>query len=122
MMRTNADITYYHKTDKGYFRRVIYGVFWDAVKSSNVIKSGMVNADSAKCFIPLQHVGTLEVTTGYDLIVLGVVPFEFDNTSQQTQSASFKSLSAQHNVFTVSSCDPKLYGSPHMQHYLLSCK
>lgn len=121
-MQTNTDITYYHKTDKGYFRRVIYGVFWDAVKSSNVIKSGMVNADSAKCFIPLQHVGTLEVNTGNDLIVLGVNPFEFDNTSEQTKSACFKSLTSQQKVFTVSSCDAKLYGSPHMQHYLLSCK
>ena len=121
-MYTNTDITLYHWNGSSYNRRPIYNVFWDSVKSSNVLKSGQVNADSVKIFVPVTSVGSLSVETSKDLVVVGIIDFEFDNTSQATQSNSLKALKADRAVFTVSSCDGKLYGSPHMQHYLLSCK
>lgn len=122
MMQTNTDITLYHWNGTGYIRRTIHKVFWDAVKTSNVVKSGMRDVDSVKIFIPVSSVGSLSVLTSKDLVVNGICEHEFDNTSQQTQSNGLKSLKALKTVFTVMSCDEKLYGSENMRHYLLSCK
>ena len=121
-MITNADITLYSLKDNKYTRREIKKVFWNEVKESNTIKSGMINTDSVKIFIPLLHTEDLEVTTGKDILVKGIIDTEIDNTSQQTISASLKSLKDTHNFVTVSSCDLKDFGSKRMQHYVISCK
>lgn len=107
---------------KAYERNVIYAVFWDSVKHSNTIKSGQVNIDSVFISIPSTSATALEITTGKDIVVKGSVDFEFDNTSEKTQLDSLKALKQIHDCFTVTSVDPKLYGSPNMQHYELSCK
>jgi hypothetical protein len=54
--------------------------------------------------------------------VKGVIDTEFDNTSQQTIAASLTAIKAVHSVYTVTVADGKLYGSPAMQHYQISCK
>lgn len=121
-MRPNADITLYHYADGKYTRQVIKGVYWFAVKQSNVIKSGLVNADEVLIHIPVTSIDSLEITTSKDLVINRIVEMEIDNTSQQTQSASLKALNQAYNVFTVTAFDPKLYGSRRLQHYELSCK
>lgn len=123
-MYTNADITLYACPDGKYTRYEIEGVFWEDVKQSNIIKSGMSTADSVKVFIPANNLpGGVKFTTGKDLIVKGIVDFEVDNTSQQTISTSLKTMKeAYDRVVTVSVVDDKLYGSPMMQHIQLSCK
>lgn len=121
-MRPNTDITLYHYADGKYTRQVIKGVYWFAVKQSNVIKSGLVNADEVSIHIPVTSIDSLEITTSKDLVINRIVEMEIDNTSQQTQSASLKALNQAYNVFTVTAFDPKLYGSRRLQHYELSCK
>lgn len=121
-MLTNVDITLYTFNDNKYTRKEIKKVFWNEVKESNTVKSGMINSDSVKIFIPLLHAEDLEVTTGKDIAVRGIIDVEIDNTSQQTISASLKSLKDTHSFVTVSSCDLKDFGSKHMHHYVLSCK
>lgn len=121
-MKPNADITLYHYADGKYTRQVIKGVYWFAVKQSNVIKSGLVNADSVSIHIPATSVDNLEITTSKDLAINGIVEIDIDNTSQQTQSASLKALNGAYDVYTVTTFDPKLYGSRRLQHYELSCK
>lgn len=121
-MKPNADITLYHYADGKYTRQVIKSVYWFAVKQSNVIKSGLVNADSVSIHIPVTSVDNLEITTSKDLVINGIVEIDIDNTSQQTQSASFKALNDAYDVYTVTAMDPKLYGSRRLQHYELSCK
>lgn len=122
-MYTNADITLYSFKDNKYTRKLIVGVFWDEVRQSNFLKTGVANTDSVSIYIPLANVtDSLEFTTGKDLIVKGIVDYEVDNTSQVTISTSLKELKELHNFVTLTSCDKKLYGSPNMQHYLLSCK
>jgi hypothetical protein len=122
ILYTNADITLYLFKDNKYTRKEVEGVFWDESKASNVIKSGLTTADSVKIFIPLANIGELNITTGKDIVVYGIVVDEIDNTSQSTQSVSLKALKDKYNFVTASSFDKKLYGSPKMQHYALSCK
>ena len=123
-MYTNADITLYSCAKDGKFTRsVINNVFWQEVKQSNVIKSGLTSADSVKIFIPSSSAPNgLTLTTSKDLVINGVVTTDIDNTSQQTISASLVELKSSHAVYTVSVDDNKLYGSLNMQHYQISCK
>lgn len=124
-MFTNADITLYSCSKDGkYTRKVINNVFWDDVKQSNVIKSGITTADSVKIKIPLESIKeSLPFTLMKDLIVKGVITEEIDNTSQSTISASLSALKNKYDkVVTLSVVDEKLYGSQNMQHITLSCK
>lgn len=123
-MYTNADITLYACPDGKYTRHEIEGVFWEDVKQSNVLKSGLSTADAVRVFIPAKNLpGGVKFTTGKDLIVKDIVEFEVDNTSQQTISASLKTMKETYDrVVTVSVVDDKLYGSPRMQHVQLGCK
>lgn len=121
---TNADMTLYACPDGKYTRYEIKGVFWEDVKQSNIIKSGLTNVDSVRIFIPAGNLPDgIKFTTGKDLIVKGIVDYEVDNTSQQTISTSLKAMREAHDrVVTVSIVDDKLYGSPNMQHIQLSCR
>lgn len=130
-MYTNTDITLYsYGKDGSYTRHEIKGknekkgVMWEDVKQSNVLKSGLSTIDAVRVFIPTENLpGGVKFTTGKDLIVKGIVDFEVDNTSQQTISASLKTMRETYDrVVTVSVVDDKLYGSPRMQHIQLSCK
>ena len=123
-MYTNADITLYACPDGKYTRHEIKGVFWEDVKQSNVLKSGLSTADAVRMFIPAKNLpGGVKFTTGKDLVVKGIVDLEVDNTSQQTISTSLKTMKETYDrVVTVSVVDDKLYGSPMMQHIQLSCK
>ena len=118
-MYTNADMTLYCGDPKtGYTRKVIKGVFWQEVKQSNIEKTGLTSADSIKVFIPSSSAPDgLELTTSKDMIIKGVIETEIDNTSAQTISASVTALKAEHDVYTITVADGKLYGSPMMQHY-----
>ena len=123
-MYTNADMTLYCGDPKtGYTRKVIKGVFWQEVKQSNIEKTGLTSADSIKVFIPASSAPDgLKLTTSKYMVIKGVVETEIDNTSAQTISASVTALKAEHDVYTVSVADGKLYGSPMMQHYQIMGK
>ena len=124
-MITNADITYYSCDKNGKFTRYeIHGVHWEETKQANVLKSGMTTIEGVKVFIPAEHLPDgLKFNAGKDIVVKGITDFEFDNTSQQTISASLKTLKEQNDkVLTVSIVDEKMYGSPWMRHVQLGCK
>ncbi len=122
-MYTNANMTLYSGNSKtGYTRKVIKGVFWEEVKQSLIEKTGLTSSDSVKVFIPIANAEGLKFNTSNDLVIKGEVLTNFDNTSQQTIAASLTALKASHDVYTVTVADEKLYGSPNMQHYQLSCK
>lgn len=119
-MYTNTSITLYLYSNGEYIRKNISKAFWDERKASNVLKSGIANADSLKVFIP--YVEDINFTLSRDLIVKGNVTYDIDKTSEKAITESKKHLIDTYEVFTISSCDKKLYGSPNMQHYELSCK
>lgn len=119
-MYTNTSITLYLYSNGDYIRKNIDKVFWDERKASNVVKSGMSNADSVKVFIPYKE--DIEFTPSRDLIVKGNTLYDIDKTSEKAIAGSKKFLQDTYEVFTISSCDKKMYGSANMQHYELSCK
>jgi hypothetical protein len=139
-MYTNTDITIYNYRTDGYHRQVIKNVFWDAVKQSNINKSGLTASDSVAIYIPLPSLNNYAKPKEYsalseigdnftlqanskDLIVKGEVPDIINNSSPQLQSASLTALKNTYdNVVTVTVVDDKRIGSPIMQHFLLSCK
>lgn len=121
-MQPNADITLYQLKDGNYTRQVIKGVYWFSVKQSNVLKTGLVDADKASIHVPVDAVDGLEVTTSKDMVARGIVDLEIDNTDQRTQSESLRALKESHEVYTITAFDPKLYGTKRLQHYELSCK
>ena len=118
-MYTNADMTLYCGDPKtGYTRKEIKGVFWQEVKQSNIEKTGLTSADSIKVFIPSSSAPDgLELTTSKDMVIKGVIKTDINNKSAQTISASVTALKAEHDVYTITVADGKLYGSPRMQHY-----
>ncbi len=119
-MYTNTSITLYLYSNGAYVRKNIANAFWDECKASNVLKSGMSNADSLKVFIP--YAEEIHFTPARDLIVKGSVSYNIDTTSERTIAESKKYIQENYEAFTISSCDKKLYGSQSMWHYELSCK
>lgn len=119
-MYTNTSITLYLYSGGAYTRKNIDKVFWDERKASNVVKSGMSNSDSVKIFIP--YTEELEFTPARDIIVKGNIEYDIDISSEKAIAESKKYLQGTYGFVTISSCDKKLYGSNHMQHYELSCR
>ena len=129
-MYTNTDITIYSVGGNGSItRHTITGkngkkaALWDEVKQSNILKSGLASADTIKIMIPAVNIPEgMTFSLAKDMVVKGVIDFEFDNTSDATRAASLKSLKASHAVYGINAADAKLYGSPGMQHYQISGK
>lgn len=129
-MYTNTDITLYRYGNDGSVTRLPVkgkngrkGALWDEVKQSNILKSGLTNADTIKIMIPVANLPEgISFTAAKDMVVQGVIDYEIDNTSEASRSVSLKALKAANVVYGINSADAKLYGSPGMQYYQLSCK
>ncbi|HHV09976.1 MAG TPA: hypothetical protein GXX75_06840 [Clostridiales bacterium] len=129
-MYTNTDITLYLYDKSGNVTRLPVsgkdgkkGAFWDEVKQANILKSGLTNADTIKIMVPVANLPEgISFTAAKDMVVKDVIGFEFDNTSEASRSASLKALKAANAVYGINAADAKLYGSPGMRYYQLSCK
>ena len=126
-MFTNSDITLYlctkeEKLDK-FKRQVVKNVYWEDVEHSTFIKTGQRGSCTALVMIPLNSLeGAINFTKGKDLLVKGVIDFEFDNTSQATIAEGIARLKTNHKALTLVSVDERLYGSKSVQHYELTGK
>jgi len=110
-MYTNADITVYTLYD-GYKTHNIEGVFWDESKQSNMIKSGLSTIDSITIYVPFENMPSgIKFTTGKDHVVKDLINDTLDNSSQQAYSESFTALKKKYDVFSLTVCDKKDYGS-----------
>lgn len=127
-MRTNADITlynkYFDKVDRtdSYKKTILYGVFWQESKGSNVIKSGLTNADSLTVFIPHKdHIDTYQEPKVFatnqsgwtlqegDIVVRGAIEEEFTTVADLEKKYD--------HVHMITSVDNMNFGSPHMRHW-----
>lgn len=117
MGKQTTKITIYHQGANGFERSVYDGCFWEDDQAAKIAKTGISSADSLYVSIPLKNSPNLEVNKTKDYIVKGEVDFEFDNTSQTTQSASLKTLKASYEVFTITTVSKKDHGSPRMHHW-----
>ena len=126
-MFTNSDITLYLCTKEGklekFTRRVVKNVYWEDVDNATFLKTGQRGSCTALVMLPFSSVGkAINLTKGKDLIVKGVIDFEFDNTSQATISEGIAKLKTNHKALTLVSVDERLYGSKSVQHYELTGK
>lgn len=123
-MYTNTSATLYRLTGGKYERVYLPAVFWEGVKQSNAVKSGMTVTDSVSVYIPYGLLGDVNFTVGKDILCRDNVGFEFDNTSEAAQSQSLKKLRelCKGTLLTVTAADAKFYGSRSMWHYELSLK
>lgn len=122
-MLINSDITLYtYDKDTGYTRHYIEEAFWQNTKRTNVLKSGIQNADAVFIAIHYNENEPLDLTGSHHIAVKGDQSFTFDNTSESTWTKSLKELKALADIHEVNSFEPKLYGSKRMWHYELSCK
>lgn len=115
-MLKNADCTLYlyDKTTQGYERFFIPEVYWQESKAGNVLKSGLKNAHNTTVYI--YSPCTVPETPTKDMLVKGLCPFEFDNSSQKTISESMKEFRSLYAFVTVESVDNCFYGSlPHFE-------
>ncbi len=130
MMHTNTDITLYLYDKNGNINGIPVtdknskkGALWDEVKQSNILKNGLASSDTIKIMIPAANLPEgITFAAAKDMVVEGIVEFEIDNSSEATRSASLKELKAAYAVYGINAADAKLYGSPGMRHYQLSCK
>lgn len=150
-MYTNTDATLFNyfkdkETGKVTYRKTyLRGVFWDDVKQSNVLKSGLatvesvlicipfsVNADNKQYKSPKEYQKLTDVgkdnaftfvANSQDIIVKGIVDYEIDNTSSKTISEGLMYLKNNYDsVMTISVVDEKDFGSEAMRHWELGGK
>lgn len=143
-MYTPHTVTIYNVTEQEdytpiYNVTVIKGVLLDASKGSNVLKSGLENADSVRMFIPFSATA-LNGKTGEEQSYLP--PKLYDNAVDKTRHWTLRTSGATSatacffvkgevieegsygaidslydDVYRVSSVDEKDFGTPDMQHW-----
>lgn len=118
-MQTNTTATLFHLSGGNWSKSNLGDVMWQERKASNVVKTGITNADSVVVFVPTE---SLEVTLAKDIIVKGECSLTIDNTSAHTQSNSLEAIMKLGTAHTITSCDECKYGSRVLWHYKLSCK
>lgn len=135
---TSNDVVVNHIT-------ILRGVFLDASKGTNVIRSGLESADAATLYVPFS-VEAVDGITGEPKSYIG--PMEFwrtedkgglwtlstdrnsfiikgevveDDEDPRKRTIEYISL---HNddVYTITSVDSKDFGSPSMRHWECGCK
>lgn len=126
-MFTNSDITLYlcareGKLDK-FKRQVVKNVYWEDVDNATFLKIGQRGSCTALVIVPLSSLdGAFNFTKGKDLMVKGVIDFEFDNASQATIAEGMARLKTNYKALTLVSVDERLYGSNSVRHYELTGK
>lgn len=128
-MLTNESCTLYLKNGEGFDRYFVPACHWQESKASNVLKSGLQNADGVAVYIFVKDIGdelkaalVARKSAAQDIVIKGECDITFDGSSQQSASQSLKALSAQADVHTVMSIDRLLYGSAELQHFKISAR
>lgn len=112
-MFCNADATLYHMDENGDWIKTYYSkVYWYDKISTIAEKTGIVTKQQTIIYIPFSGTTAPAVKTGIDFIVKGLGP-DIDNSSEQTQSQSLKSLMP---IDTIKTYCPCLFGSESMHH------
>ena len=138
MIKGENPCTLYRGNGIGFDRYLIGSCHWQENNASNVIKSGLQNADSVTVYIYAEDMyitpsailfpdvyPNMDVTpqnTSKDMLVKGICDFVFNNTSPATVSECMKAFREKHKFVTVSSIDRKLYGSKSMHHIKICAK
>ncbi len=137
-MRMNADLTLYNKyidpatkTEK-WQRGAILDVYWENRKAANVIRSGMLEADSVRVFIPMARGANylkskawqaLATKTGKWTLQVGDVMVKGSVSDAISTSFTISDLRAKYDdVVTIRSVDTQDVGSVELQHWEVGAK
>lgn len=118
---------------------ILHGVFLDISKGSNVMKSGIIDADSATLYIPMSIRAINALTGDEQKFVNGKEYERLDNTSgfwtlrtsgdssaqdcffvkgEVVEQSGYQSMKARYDfVYDVSSVDTRDFGSKNMWHW-----
>ena len=114
-MRTPHSLPVYHKKisagAESWTRHHVKRAMWENRKAINVIKSGMIDADSVSVYIPLAALPPLLSIQPGDVLVKGLVVDELSNSFTLT---ALKKKYPQ--VVVVRSVDTYDQGSGHLHH------
>lgn len=139
-MFADTMLTLYRFNGKGFDRYVIPQCHWQECKASNVLKSGMTDADGIIVYIPAKalvlapnsflfpcnqlflNADISPHNPSQDIIIKGECNFTFDNSNDRSVSESLKQLRNEYDIHTVMSIDRLLYGSADMQHIKVSAR
>lgn len=128
-MRTNTGCTIYNKYvvsgAEHYQRTQLSAVAWQNRKQANVLRSGLLAADSATIYIPLalgvnylKPIAWQAAKTGKWTLQVGDVMVKGLVTDEITGGFTMTSLKALHDdVITIKSVDTMDMGSPSLQHW-----
>jgi len=118
-----------HGSFDGFDRYFIPKCHWQESEASNVLKSGLQNADGITVYVLKKDISAeLETAlrarkkAAQDIIIKGECNFTFDNSTQQKVSESLRALNADNDTHTIMSIDRLLYGSEDLQHYKFSAR
>lgn len=135
---TTFKCTIYHFDGVGYSKFYVPHCHYQENKASNVVKSGLQNADSVTVYIPLDsliitpsnsllpakdifpNMKIIPKKPSQDLFVKGYCDFDFDNKDQRSVSESMKEFSKDYEYHTIMSIDIKDYGAKRLQHIKIS--
>lgn len=128
-MLTDDNCTIFIKSGNGFKRCYVPKCHWQESKVSNVLKSGLQNADGITVYSFVKDMSDELITVlksrrnaAQDLIVKGECNFTFDNSAPQSASASLKQLNADYDVHTIMNIDRLLYGSDELKHFKISAR
>lgn len=116
-MKTNSDLTIYHKSVDSSTRTEVWTAYqvnqilWENRKAANVIRSGLLEADSVAVYVPFARELPDDLKPG-DVLVKGLVYDQIDS------SFTISDLKRKYtDVVVVRSVDRMDYGSLHLQHW-----
>lgn len=125
----NESCTVFLKNGNGFDRFFVPNCHWQESEASNVLKSGLQNADGITVYVLKKDISAeLETAlrarkkAAQDIIIKGECNFTFDNSTQQKVSESLRALNADNDTHTIMSIDRLLYGSEDLQHYKFSAR
>lgn len=108
---SNADVTFY--SAKNYSRHTAHKVYFTDSRGKTLKKNGIEITDAVSVYLYTDEY----VPSVGDIVVRGIIDFEFDNISQQTVSESMKAFRARFPDFAVvkSVSDYRFGGLPHIE-------
>lgn len=110
-MLTNSDCTFYEKGS--YVKHFVSGVYWNDIRGQTVSKNGVQISDSVTIYLYSDEY----IPKPGDIALKGSTDFEFDASSQQSESESMKLFRAAFPDFAVvKSVNNCMFGGlPHVE-------
>lgn len=111
-MLSNANVTIY--SGKDYSRHTATKAYWADNRGKTVSKNGIQTTDAISVY--LYNTDEYMPSPG-DMIVCGIIDFEFDTSSQKSISDSMKEIRSKYPDFAVikSVSDYRFGGLPHIE-------